>query len=131
MADLRSSCWLSPAPPPSASLARRSRLDSRATLDGIHPGEASSVGPDRRRRSGADTEVDDVSDVPMFRIAPSAVSVHCSYDWRFGWSARVAVPTDDGGSWIAEVYGPCSASELVDAVGAALQAALEPLEPQR
>jgi hypothetical protein len=100
-------------------------------MDGIHPGEASSVGPDRRRRSGADTEVDHVSDPQMFRIAPSAVSVQCTYDWRFGWSARIAVPTDDGLEWTADVYGPCSARELVDVVAAALEGAIAPSGEQR
>lgn len=61
----------------------------------------------------------------MFPIAPSAVSVHCSYDWRFGWSARIAVPGADGATWLAETYGPCTPAELVDAVAAALSSALE------
>jgi hypothetical protein len=61
----------------------------------------------------------------MLSVAPSALSVACTYDWRFGWSARVSVPGADGSEWLTETYGPCSAGELVDAVSGALAAALE------
>lgn len=60
----------------------------------------------------------------LFAIAPSFIQLSCTYDWRFGWSARIAVPAPDGVSWLTETYGPCSAGELVDAASAALEAAL-------
>jgi hypothetical protein len=65
----------------------------------------------------------------MFRVAPSAMAVACTYDWRFGWSARVSVPGPDGQEWLSETYGPLSPAELVDAVAAALETALA--GPQR
>lgn len=65
-----------------------------------------------------------MSDQPLdLRIAPSVVTVQCTYDWRFGWTARVALPIDGGRRWLSETYGPCSPSELVDAVSSALAVA--------
>lgn len=66
-----------------------------------------------------------MTDSPMFSVAPSAISIACTYDWRFGWSARVSWPTAGGEHWLSETYGPCSPGELVDAVGEALAAALQ------
>ena len=64
-------------------------------------------------------------------IAPNVVTVHCTYDWRFGWSARIALPIDGGRRWLSETYGPCSPSELVDAVAGALETALGGRQGQR
>ena len=63
-------------------------------------------------------------DRPLFVIAPSRVTVVATYDWRFGWSARLSVPAAGDQGALVDVYGPLSAPELVDAVSSALVALL-------
>lgn len=60
----------------------------------------------------------------LFVVAPSRITVVCTYDWRFGWSARLSVPAVDGSEAESDVYGPLSTPELVDAVSSALVALL-------
>lgn len=65
-----------------------------------------------------------MTDPQMFSVAPSVVTVQCTYDWRFGWSARISVPVFGSDEWHYETYGPCSPSELIDAVAGALGTAV-------
>jgi hypothetical protein len=105
-------------------VTRASRLDSHERIPASTQGERSSS----VRTAAASwrwlVEVDPMEDRPMFSVAPSLVQISCTYDWRFGWSARLSVPLGSEGHWLAETYGPCSPEELVDAVAGALAAAL-------
>lgn len=52
--------------------------------------------------------------LPGVRVAPSTFSVTCSYNWRVGWSARLATPGDVAGVYRTREYDGLTADELLD-----------------
>lgn len=60
----------------------------------------------------------------MVEVAPSAITMTCSYSWRTGWSLHVSVPVAGEARWSTRSYDCLSSQELHDVACAEMARAL-------
>ena len=62
----------------------------------------------------------DWTEPALFTIAPTGVTVTCSYHWRSGWNTRISRLPGADGRWEHRDYEGLATDELLDVVAAEL-----------